>query len=256
MENFGGKLDGKIAIITGAARGLGAAYAKAFAAEGAQVCVSDVLDPSVTVAAIESDGGKAIGVIADVTDILACENLVTQTAEAFGGVDILVNNAALFVDIPRRTFLDIDSDEWDKVMAVNVRGSFNCAKAVVPVMRDRGAGSIINISSSTAMKGIPFTLHYVTSKGAIIAMTRALAREVGGDNIRVNALAPGLTLSEAVVEQDEVFAPYNEMSIKGRAFKREQAPDDLIGAAVFLASDDSSFVTGQTMVIDGGDVAY
>ncbi|MBT5047594.1 MAG: glucose 1-dehydrogenase [Rhodospirillaceae bacterium] len=251
-----GKLDGKIAIITGAARGLGAAYAKAFAAEGAQVCVSDVLDPSATVTAIESDGGKAIGVTADVTDISACENLVTQTAEAFGGVDILVNNAALFVDIPRRTFLDIDSDEWDKVMAVNVRGSFNCAKAVVPVMRDRGAGSIINISSSTAMKGIPFTLHYVTSKGAIIAMTRALAREEGAHNIRVNALAPGLTLSEAVVEQDEVFAPYNEMSIKGRAFKREQAPDDLIGAAVFLASDDSSFVTGQTMVIDGGDVAY
>lgn len=251
-----GKLDGKIAIITGAARGLGAAYAKAFATEGARVCVSDVLDPSTTVAAIESSGGKAIGVKADVTDMSACENLVAQTVEAFGGVDVLVNNAALFVDIPRRTFLDIDSDEWDKVMAVNVRGSFNCAKAVVPVMRDRGAGSIINISSSTAMKGIPFTLHYVTSKGAIIAMTRALAREEGAHNIRVNALAPGLTLSEAVVEQDEVFAPYNEMSIKGRAFKREQTPDDLIGAALFLASDDSSFVTGQTMVIDGGDVAY
>ena len=251
-----GKLDGKVAIITGAARGLGAAYAKAFTAEGAQVCVSDVLDPSATVAGIEGQGGKAIGVEADVTDMAACENLVAQTAGAFGGVDILVNNAALFVDIPRRTFLDIDSEEWDKVMAVNVRGSFNCAKAVVPAMRGRGAGSIINISSSTALKGIPFTLHYVTSKGAIIAMTRALAREVGGDNIRVNALAPGLTLSDAVVEQDEIFAPYNEASIKGRAFKREQAPDDLIGAAVFLASDDSSFVTGQTMVIDGGDVAY
>ena len=251
-----GKLDGKVAIITGAARGLGAAYAKAFAAEGAQVCVSDVLDPSATVAAIESAGGKAIGVEADVTDMSACQNLAAQTVEAFGGVHVLVNNAALFVDIPRRTFLDIDSDEWDKVMAVNVRGSFNCAKAVVPVMRERGGGSIINISSSTAMKGIPFTLHYVTSKGAIIAMTRALAREEGAHNIRVNALAPGLTLSEAVVEQDEVFAPYNEMSIKGRAFKREQTPDDLIGAALFLASDDSSFVTGQTMVIDGGDVAY
>jgi NAD(P)-dependent dehydrogenase (short-subunit alcohol dehydrogenase family) len=251
-----GKLDGKIAIITGAARGLGAAYARAFAAQGARVCVSDVLDPSATVAAIKGNGGEAIGVEADVTDMSACENLVAQTAGAFGSVDVLVNNAALFVDIPRRTFLDIDSDEWDKVMAVNVRGSFNCAKAVVPVMRERGAGSIINISSSTAMKGIPFTLHYVTSKGAIIAMTRALAREEGAHNIRVNALAPGLTMSEAVAEQDDVFAPYNEMSIRGRAFKREQAPDDLIGAAVFLASDDSGFVTGQTMVIDGGDVAY
>ena len=251
-----GRLDGKVAIITGAARGLGAAYARAFAAEGAQVSVSDVLDPSSTVAAIEGAGGAAIGVEADVTDMAACQHLVTETVGTFGGIDVLVNNAALFVDIPRRTFLEIDSDEWDRVMAVNVRGSFNCAKAVVPAMRDRGAGSIINISSSTAMKGIPFTLHYVTSKGAIIAMTRALAREEGAHNIRVNALAPGLTLSEAVVEQDEIFAPYNEMSIKGRAFKREQAPDDLIGAAVFLASDDSSFVTGQTLVIDGGDVAY
>jgi NAD(P)-dependent dehydrogenase (short-subunit alcohol dehydrogenase family) len=251
-----GTLDGKVAVITGAARGLGAAYAKAFAAEGASVCVSDVLDPAVTVGDIEAAGGSAIGLTADVTDMAACDSLMAQTADAFGGVDILVNNAALFVDIPRRSFLDIGSEEWDKVMAVNVRGSFNCAKAVVPVMQNRGGGSIINISSSTALKGIPFTLHYVTSKGAIIAMTRAMAREVGADNIRVNALAPGLTKSEAVVEQDEVFAPYHEASLKGRAIKRDQMPDDLIGAALFLASDDSSFVTGQLMVIDGGDVAY
>ena len=251
-----GMLDGKTAIITGAARGLGAAYATAFAAEGASVCVSDVLDPSNTVNHIKQAGGAAIGVGADVTDMAACEALVAQTQEAFGGVDILVNNAALFVDIPRRSFLDIGSEEWDKVMAVNVRGSFNCAKAVVPAMQKRGAGSIINISSSTALKGIPFTLHYVTSKGAIIAMTRALAREVGGDDIRVNALAPGLTKSEAVLAQDEVFAPYHEASLKGRAFKRDQMPDDLIGAALFLASDESTFVTGQLMVIDGGDVAY
>ena len=251
-----GMLDGKVAVITGAARGLGAAYAKAFALEGAAVCVSDVLDPAATVSDIEAAGGTAIGIVADVTDMGACDALIAQTVAAFGGVDILVNNAALFVDIPRRSFLDIGSAEWDKVMAVNVRGSFNCAKAVVPAMQDRGAGSIINISSSTALKGIPFTLHYVTSKGAIIAMTRALAREVGGDNIRVNALAPGLTKSEAVVAQDEVFAPYHEASLKGRAFKRDQMPDDLIGAALFLASDDSSFVTGQLMVIDGGDVVY
>ena len=183
-----GTLDGKVAVITGAARGLGAAYAKAFAAEGAAVCVSDVLDPNSTVSDIEAAGGTAIGIVADVTDMGACDALIAQTVGAFGGVDILVNNAALFVDIPRRSFLDIGSEEWDKVMAVNVRGSFNCAKAAVPAMQDRGAGSIINISSSTALKGIPFTLHYVTSKGAIIALTRALAREVGGDNIRVNEI--------------------------------------------------------------------
>lgn len=251
-----GTLEGKVAVITGAARGLGAAYAKAFAAEGASVCVSDVLDPSTTVATVHAAGGTATGLTADVTDMAACDKLVAQTAEIYGGVDILVNNAALFVDIPRRSFLDIGSAEWDKVMAVNVRGSFNCAKAVVPAMQQRGGGSIINISSSTALKGIPFTLHYVTSKGAIIAMTRALAREVGGQNIRVNALAPGLTKSEAVLEQEELFAPYHEASLKGRALKRDQMPDDLIGAALFLASDDSSFVTGQLMVIDGGDVAY
>ena len=251
-----GKLSNKVAVITGAARGLGRAYARAFAAEGAKVCVSDILDPAQTIAEIQQDGGSAIGVIADVTELEACDRIVAQTNEAIGGVDILVNNAALFVDLPRRTFLEIESEEWDSVMAVNVRGSFNCAKAVVPAMRSRGAGSIINISSSTALKGIPFTLHYVTSKGAIIAMTRAMARELGGDNIRVNALAPGLTKSEAVVEQDEIFAPYHEASLKGRSFKRDQLPDDLIGAALFLASNESNFITGQLMVIDGGDVVY
>ena len=192
----------------------------------------------------------------DVTDMAACDAMVKATVDAFGGVDSLVNNAALFVDIPRRTFLDIDSEEWDKVMAVNVRGSFNCSKAVVPALRKRGAGSIVNISSSTALKGIPFTLHYVTSKGAIIAMTRAMARELGEENIRVNSLAPGLTMSEAVAAADNTFAPYNEASIRGRALKREQVPDDLVGAAIFLASDASAFMTGQTMVVDGGDVTY
>ncbi|NKB21754.1 MAG: glucose 1-dehydrogenase [Alphaproteobacteria bacterium] len=251
-----GQLEGKVAIITGAGRGLGAAYALAFAAEGARVCVSDVLDTADTVKAINDAGGEAIGLACDVTDMAACEAMVQATEDAFGGVDTLVNNAALFVDIPRRTFLDIDTEEWDKVMEVNVRGSFNCSKAVVPALRKRGAGSIVNISSSTALKGIPFTLHYVTSKGAIIAMTRAMARELGEENIRVNSLAPGLTMSEAVAAADNTFAPYNEASIRGRALKREQVPDDLVGAAVFLASDASAFMTGQTMVVDGGDVTY
>jgi NAD(P)-dependent dehydrogenase (short-subunit alcohol dehydrogenase family) len=228
----------------------------AFANEGAKVCVSDVLDTTETVKAITDAGGEAIGLSCDVTDIAACDSMVQATVDAFGGVDTLVNNAALFVDIPRRTFMDIDSEEWDKVMAVNVRGSFNCSKAVVPALRKRGAGSIVNISSSTALKGIPFTLHYVTSKGAIIAMTRAMARELGEENIRVNSLAPGLTMSEAVAAADNTFAPYNEASIRGRALKREQVPEDLVGAAIFLASDASAFMTGQTMVVDGGDVTY
>lgn len=251
-----GQLQDKVAIITGAGRGLGSAYAMAFANEGAKVCVSDVLDTAETVTAIRDAGGEAIGLSCDVTDMSACEAMVQATVDTFGGVDSLVNNAALFVDIPRRTFLDIDSEEWDKVMAVNVRGSFNCSKAVVPALRKRGAGSIVNISSSTALKGIPYTLHYVSSKGAIIAMTRAMARELGEENIRVNSLAPGLTMSEAVAAADNTFAPYNEASIRGRALKREQVPDDLVGAAIFLASDASAFMTGQTMVVDGGDVTY
>ena len=251
-----GRLDRKIVVITGAARGLGAVYAKAYAGEGAKVCVSDILNPGDTVKEIVDEGGEALGLTADVTNLKECVDMAGKVVEVYGGIDILVNNAALFVDIPRRTFLDIGTEEWEQVMSVNVRGSFNCAKAVTPHMRKRGSGVILNIASSTALKGIPFTLHYVTSKGAIIAMTRALARELGDDQIRVNALAPGLTMSEAVVKADKTFAPYNEASIRGRAIKREQIPDDLIGAAIFLASDESAFVTGQTFVVDGGDIVY
>ena len=251
-----GRLDRKIVVITGAARGLGAVYAKAYAGEGAKVCVSDILNPGDTVKEIVDEGGEALGLTADVTNLKECVDMAGKVVEVYGGIDILVNNAALFVALPRRTFLDIGTEEWEQVMSVNVRGSFNCAKAVTPHMRKRGSGVILNIASSTALKGIPFTLHYVTSKGAIIAMTRALARELGDDQIRVNALAPGLTMSEAVVKADKTFAPYNEASIRGRAIKREQIPDDLIGAAIFLASDESAFVTGQTFVVDGGDIVY
>ena len=249
-----GQLNDKVAVITGGARGLGAAYAMAFSKEGAKVCISDVLDTSKTVTEITENGGEVIGLPCDVTDLSSCHSMVEKVADRFGGIDILINNAAMFVDLPRRTFLDIGSEEWNNVMAVNVRGSFNCSKAIVPELRRRGGGSIINISSSTALKGIPYTLHYVTSKGAIIAMTRALARELGDDNIRVNSLAPGLTMSEAVAAADNTFAPYNEASLRGRAVKREQLPKDLIGAAIFLASDGSSFMTGQTLIVDGGDV--
>jgi len=254
-----GRLAGKVALVTGGARGLGAAYARAFALEGARVCVSDVLDTGTTVAAVERDGGQALGVTGvtgDIGDIKACEAMAAAAIEAFGGIDILVNNAALFVDLKRGSFLDIATEDWDRVMAVNVRGSFNAAKAVVPFMRQRGGGSIVNITSTTALKGIPFALEYVTSKGAIVGMTRALARELGDDNIRVNAIAPGLTFSEAVADADELFRPYNEFTLRDRAFKRDQLPDDLTGAVLFLASDESAFVTGQIVTVDGGEVAY
>lgn len=251
-----GRLSGKVAVITGGARGLGAAYGRAFAAEGAHVCVADVLDTAATVEAVTKAGGQAVGVACDIREISACEAMAQAAIESFGGIDILINNAAVFVDLKRGSFLDIAAEDWDRVMAINVRGAFNATKAAVPSMRARGGGSIVNITSNTALKGIPFALDYVTSKGAIISMTRALARELGDDNIRVNAIAPGLTFSEAVADAGDVFRPYNEFALQARAFKRDQTPDDLTGAALFLASDDSAFVTGQIVTVDGGEVAY
>ena len=249
-----GQLDGRVAIVTGAAQGIGAAYARRLAAHGAKVVVSDLLDPGPMVAEIEAAGGEALGITADVTDDGQIDAMVRGAMERWGRIDALVNNAALFGHLKQSKFEDIDADEWDAVMRVNIRGIWQVTKAVAPEMRRRKYGKIVNIASGTVFKGVPMLLHYVSSKGAIVAMTRALARELGDDCIRVNALAPGLTLSDAVAAQAETFAPYNAASLRGRAIKRDQMPDDLIGAALFLASDDSAFMTGQTLVVDGGDV--
>ncbi|MEE2720658.1 MAG: SDR family NAD(P)-dependent oxidoreductase, partial [Pseudomonadota bacterium] len=178
-------LSGKTAIVTGAAQGIGAVYARALAAVGAKVCLSDILDTAEAVQAIKDDGGEAIGMSTDVTDIAACEAMVAKAVSAFGAADIMVTNAALFAALERRSFLEIGGDEWDKVMAINTRGVFNCIKAAAPEMKKRGYGKIINISSSTIYSGVPLMLHYVASKGAVDAMTKALARELGGDGITV-----------------------------------------------------------------------
>ena len=246
------RLDGKAAIVTGAAQGIGAAYARALAAEGAGVCVADILDPEPVVAEIKAAGGHAIGCIADVSRLAACEAMVAETVAAFGHLDVMVANAAVFAVLERQSFLDIDPDEWDRVMAVNVRGVYNCARAAAAVMKPRGSGSIVNISSDTVMKGVPGMLHYVSSKGAVLAMTRALARELGDHSIRVNSIAPGLTMSGGVEARRDTLAASIERSVASGALKREQVPDDLVGAVVFLASDESAFVTGQTLVVNGG----
>jgi len=250
------RLSGVSAIVTGAAPGgIGAVYAKALAAEGAKLSLCDVDPVDATVKAIKDAGGTAIGRLCDVTDAKSVAALVRASDEAFGGVQVLVNNAALFGKISQKPFLEIPSEEWDRVMAVNTRGPFECVKAVFPVMKRQGYGKIINIASGTVFKGTPNMLHYVTSKGAVVAMTRALARELGDHGIRVNAIAPGLTLSEVVKGRND-YGALRTVNIQSRCIKREEEPEDLVGTVIFLASRDSDFMTGQTMLVDGGSAMH
>jgi NAD(P)-dependent dehydrogenase (short-subunit alcohol dehydrogenase family) len=250
-----GKLDGKVAIVTGAGRGIGVEYAKVLAEEGAMVTVSDIVDPTTTVNIIKQAGGEAMGIECDVTKPDQIESMVSKTVEAYGKLDIMVTNAALFADLQQKSFLEIDEAEWDRVMQVNTRGVFSCVKAAVPEMKKNGYGKIVNIASGTVFKGTPMLLHYVSSKGAQVAFTRALAREVGDDGITVNCIAPGLTMSEKVIDDDQWIA-VKDGNTASRAIKREQVPEDLIGTLVFFASSDSDFITGQTLVVDGGSAMH
>ncbi len=210
--------------------------------------------------AIVTGGAKGIGrhytsMTCDVSDEDAVKALVARTLERFGKIDILVNNAALFASLAEQPFTDIDVALWDRVMAVNIRGPFLMAKHVVPHMRARGYGKIINVGSGSVFRGIPQMLHYVTSKGAIVAFTRSLSRAVGGDGICVNTLAPGFTLSDSVIDDNPGHVESSRQpAIQRRAIKRDGFPQDLLGALVFLASADSDFITGQTIAVDGGAV--
>jgi len=249
-----GRLDENTVIVTGAAQGIGAAYAKGLAAEGARVVVNDVIDPRPLADEINAAGGEAMAVAADVTDDAAIADMVSEVLGRWGRIDGLVNNAALFGKLKRRPFEEIDIDEFDAVMRVNIRGVWQMTRAVVPVMREQQYGKIVNIASGTAFKGSPMQLHYVTSKGAVIALTRAVAREVGDDNICVNAIAPGLTESEAVLGEKQFTQAHFDANIAGRCIKRAETPEDLVGTVVFLVSHASDFITGQTLCVDGGSV--
>ena len=251
-----GRLDGRVAIVTGAAQGIGAAYAKRFAEEGAKVAICDLMECTNVVNTIAQSGGEAFGMKVDVSDEAQAAALVARTVETFGKVDVMVPNAAVFATIDRRSFLEIGVEEWDRLMAVNVRGVFVCIKAVVPEMKKRGYGKIVNISSGTVQAGVPWMLHYVSSKGAVDAMTRAAAREVGEFGIRVNSIAPGFTMSERIEAQREGLQFNIDMNIAGRAIKRDETPEDLLGTMVFLASPESDFMTGQTVLVDGGLVMH
>lgn len=246
------RLEGKVAIVTGAARHIGALYARRLAAEGARVVIADVLDDERVVREIASAGGEAMALKIDVSKEEDTLRMAEKTVDKFGRIDILVNNAAIFLGIKRRPFYEISAEEWDRVSAVNIKGPFLCAKAVFPQMKKQLSGKIINISSTTALQGTPLFLHYVASKAAVIGITRALARELGEYGICVNAIAPGLIHHEGMNAPKE----FTEFQLKARSIQRLEAPEDLIGAIIYLASPDSDFVTGQTIVVDGGSVLH
>jgi NAD(P)-dependent dehydrogenase (short-subunit alcohol dehydrogenase family) len=250
------RLEGKTAIVTGGAKGIGRHYSQALAAEGARVMIADIADGKELAAEIAGrHGADAVASIKfDVSDEKAVKNLIAQTIERFGQVDILVNNAALYSTLKPRKFSEWDTDLWDRVMATNVRGPYLMVRHVAPHMIERRSGKIINIASGAAYKGVPRMLPYVTSKGAILAFTRALSRELGEYGIAVNSLSPGFILSDTGLENATHVEEERLPVRNSRAFKRDAYPEDLLGALVFLASSDSDFVTGQSIVVDGGAV--
>lgn len=247
------QLEGKIAIVTGAARGLGRAYAEAMAGEGAAVLACDINSCDDTVAAIVAAGGRAAAAVTDISSMASCEEMAARALSEFGRIDVLVNNAALYAGLKGARFEHLDEAQWDAVMNINVKGLWQCCKAVVQPMRDAGGGSIINISSLAAVYGLPYGLDYVASKAAVIGMTRGMARELGADGIRVNAVAPSAVMTEGTADFfGEKLEKAKKVIAAGQVIPRNLETPDLTGTIIYLASDNSAFVTGQTHMVDGG----
>lgn len=253
------RLKDKVAVVTGAARGLGRSFALKLAEEGAKITAMNIVarpkdkeDLDETVKQIKALGGEAVPFHGDVTDVNQTLAMAEATVKAFGRVDILVNNAAIYDGLRRKPFYELDLDEWDLVMRVNVKGAFLCTRAVFPAMRDQGYGKIVNIASEVFFTGSHGFAHYVASKGGIIGMTRALAIELGPHGIRINCVAPGFTDTEA----SRGIADVTKYDTTKTPLGRVVMPEDLTGATVFLASPESDFMTGQTLVVDGGRVMH
>jgi NAD(P)-dependent dehydrogenase (short-subunit alcohol dehydrogenase family) len=249
----GTDLTGTVAVVTGAAQGLGAAYATGLADAGAAVVAADLVDASATAEAINAVGGRAIALTCDVSDETSTREATAAAIKSFGRIDVLVNNAAIYSGLQPKPMIDIEVEEWDRVMAVNTRGTFLATKAVVPQMMAQGSGKIINISSATVHRGARGLSHYVTSKAAVIGFTRSIARELGPSGITANAITPGFTMTEA---SRELIAPAGQAAIDGilalQAIPRSEQPEDLVGTVLFLSSPASDFMTGQTINVDGG----
>lgn len=248
-----GRLEGKTAAVTGAGRGIGVEYAKKLAAEGASVVVTDILDTAGTVDAIKAAGGNAVGMKVDVTSDDDLAAMVAKAESEYGALNILVNNAGLFANLTPKPFLQIDNDEFDKVMTVNARSIHQATKAAVPAMLRAGGGKIVNIASGTFYYGPPGLSHYTASKAAVIGLTRGHARELGDKNIQINAMAVGLTESDSIKDHAG-FDPARAPTVQSRSIKRDMLPEDLLGTLMFLVTPDSDFITGQTINIDGGKV--
>jgi NAD(P)-dependent dehydrogenase (short-subunit alcohol dehydrogenase family) len=250
------RLKDRVAIVTGGATGIGLAIVRRLAVEGASVVIADIKGAKEAADGLSGPNRSVMAIDADVSSEDSVAGMAERTIDRFGRIDILVNNAAVSASLALKPFEELTVAEWRRVLDVNAVGVFLCCRAVASHMRARKSGRIVNITSGTAFMGAPFLLHYVASKGAVMSMTRSLARELGTDNITVNAVSPGYTLSEGNLANADFLSAHRQAAIAGRVLQRDAYPEDLVGAVAFLASDDAAFMSGQILAVDGGSVFH